>query len=301
MVLARSFPDGRIRRRGPSACDSASCTGLYVAVRRIGGTDGPAHVHIADSVPAEGIMRDRFRRSETIGRCRQERSVKPSAQPTLVRTQHLPLPAKTAPGLRKRGPAGRFLLVTPCIRVCHRGSMRSSGYGHIADSVRAERAVRITARFADPRPFCPLSDAGTARLTDAPDIPARPVRFFTVLLTLGGGLALFMPAAGAGCRIGPHRPIEAATEALAECPSLPLRWKDRHSRAAGAAATRRKGSRCPRSEAGSGRAGHTCRARRSELHLPAVTCAGDMPGSPGREVRLCRCERGARPTGADPA
>ena len=31
-----------------------------------------------------------------------ERSVKPSAQPTLVRTQHLPLPAETAPGLRKR-------------------------------------------------------------------------------------------------------------------------------------------------------------------------------------------------------
>ena len=65
------------------------------------------------------------------------RSVKPSAQPTLVRTQHLPHPGETARWLRKRGPAGRFLLVTPCIRVCHRGSMRSSGYGQIADSVRA--------------------------------------------------------------------------------------------------------------------------------------------------------------------
>src|SRR6266496_2876485 len=32
----------------------------------------------------------------------RERSVKPSAQPTLVRTQHLPLPAKTARWLRKR-------------------------------------------------------------------------------------------------------------------------------------------------------------------------------------------------------
>jgi hypothetical protein len=41
------------------------------------------------------------------------------------------------------------------LAVCHRGSMRSSGYGHMADSVRGERAVRITARFADPRPFCP--------------------------------------------------------------------------------------------------------------------------------------------------
>ena len=32
----------------------------------------------------------------------RERSVKPSAQPTLVRTQHLPPPAETAPWLRKR-------------------------------------------------------------------------------------------------------------------------------------------------------------------------------------------------------
>jgi hypothetical protein len=50
-------------------------------------------------------------------------------------------------------------------------------------------------------------------------------RFSAVLLALGGGLALFVPAAGAGCRIGPHHPIEAAIEALAECPSLPLGWK----------------------------------------------------------------------------
>jgi hypothetical protein len=77
----------------------------------------------------------------------RERSVKPSAKPTLVRTQDLPPPAKTARPLRKRGPAGRFLLVTPCIRVCHRGSMHSSDYGHIADSVRAKPAVRITAPF----------------------------------------------------------------------------------------------------------------------------------------------------------
>jgi hypothetical protein len=38
----------------------------------------------------------------------EERSVKPSAQPTLVRTQHLPPPAETAPWLRKRTPRGRF-------------------------------------------------------------------------------------------------------------------------------------------------------------------------------------------------
>ena len=42
---------------------------------------------------------------------------------------------------------------------------------------------------------------------------------------LGGRLGLFVPAAGAGCRIGPHHPIEAALEALAEYPSLPPGWK----------------------------------------------------------------------------
>ena len=65
----------------------------------------------------------------------RERSVKPSAQPTLVRTQHLPPPAKTARSLRKRGPAGRFLLVPPCVIVCRCRSSRSDRYGHIADSV----------------------------------------------------------------------------------------------------------------------------------------------------------------------
>jgi hypothetical protein len=83
-------------------------------------------------------------------------TVKPSAQPTLVRTQHLPPPAKTARWLRKRGPAGRFLLVTSCIAVRHCGSMHGSVHVHMVYSVRAKLAVRITARFADPRPFCPV-------------------------------------------------------------------------------------------------------------------------------------------------
>jgi len=69
---------------------SGSCTGLYVAVRGIGGTGASAHVHIADSVPAASLVKCRFRRSAGMWRCRQERTVKPSAQPTLVRTQHLP-------------------------------------------------------------------------------------------------------------------------------------------------------------------------------------------------------------------
>jgi hypothetical protein len=69
-----------------------------------------------------------------------------------------PTPATTCengPLAAETRPAGRFVLVTMCITMCHRGSIHSSGCGHIADSVRAERAVRITARFADPRRFCP--------------------------------------------------------------------------------------------------------------------------------------------------
>ncbi len=42
-------------------------------------------------------------------------------------------------------------------------------------------------------------------------------RFFAVLLALGGGLVLFVPAAWAGCRIGPRHPVEAATEAVTGC------------------------------------------------------------------------------------
>ncbi len=123
-------------------------------------------------------------------RCGQERSVKPSAQPTLVRTQHLPPPAKTAPGLRKRGPAGRFLLVTPCIRVRHYGSTHGSVHVHMVYSVRAKLAVRITARFAGPRPFCPVTGLPTAAHS------GRPV--LSCPLAPGGGLALFVPEAGAG-------------------------------------------------------------------------------------------------------
>src|SRR5713226_2620407 len=103
---------------------------------------------MADGVGHEDCHHPHIRSSEPICLCQGKRSVKPSAQPTLVRTQHLPPPGKTARWLRKRGPAGRFLLVTMCISVCHCGSMHSSGCVHMVYSVRAERAVRKTARFA---------------------------------------------------------------------------------------------------------------------------------------------------------
>jgi hypothetical protein len=155
-VAARLVPGRLVLRSGQIRRIARTVSVAVRACRRLGAC---GHGHIADSVATANLVRCCLHRSESIWKGRQERTVKPSAQPTLVRTQHLPLPAKTAPGLRKRGPAARFLLVTSCIRVCHRGSMRSSGYGHIADSVRAERAVRITARFADLCPFCRITRA----------------------------------------------------------------------------------------------------------------------------------------------
>lgn len=129
--------------------------------------------------------------------------------------------------------------------------------------------------------------------------PGRPVPFFAVLLAPGGELALFVPAAGAGCRIDPHHPIQAAIEALAKCPSLPLGWK---TGAAALQERRRRAARAPNVP------GQGLDPAEPVMYLPwtgdrpvmypPYTCAGDTPGSPGREVRLCRCERGARPTGA---
>jgi hypothetical protein len=76
-----------------------------------------------------------------------ERSVKPSAQPTLVRTQHLPPPAKTAPWLRKRTRGAVLLRVTPRITVCHGVSICRGVHGRIADGVRTGRAVGDTVGF----------------------------------------------------------------------------------------------------------------------------------------------------------
>ena len=50
---------------------------------------------------------ERFGWSRPISEVARVSSAKPSAQPTLVRTQHLPPPAKTAPGLRVSRLAGR--------------------------------------------------------------------------------------------------------------------------------------------------------------------------------------------------
>src|ERR1039458_9175657 len=76
---------------------------------------------------------------------RNGRSVKPSAKPTLVRTQHLPPPAKIARELGFPGLAGLLVIVPPCFVMCRCEPLRSSGYGHMADGIRPEPAVHRTA------------------------------------------------------------------------------------------------------------------------------------------------------------
>ena len=56
-----------------------------------------------------------------------------------------------------------------------------------------------------------------------PRIPGG--RFSAVLLATDGGLVLFVPAAGAGFRIGPRHLIEAAMAAVTEFASPPQGWK----------------------------------------------------------------------------
>jgi hypothetical protein len=66
-----------------------------------------------------------------------------------------PTPATTCgngPPAAETRPAGRFLLVTPCIAVCHRESMCRGVHGRIADGVRAARTVGAHRRRFHGRP-----------------------------------------------------------------------------------------------------------------------------------------------------
>jgi hypothetical protein len=89
--------------------------------------------------------RGSFMQVSAMWRHREDRSVKPSAQPTLVRTQHLPPPAKTA---RDRGilrPRGPSCAVSSCVIAGQETSLYHDGYGRIADGFGPEQAVRRTA------------------------------------------------------------------------------------------------------------------------------------------------------------
>jgi hypothetical protein len=169
---------------------------LSVAVRAMGGPSACVHGHMADSVAAADAIKRHLRSSGATRWCREQRSVKPSAQPTLVRTQHLPHPGETARTLRKRGQRA--------VPACHTTYQGMSPWVDarqwlrtLADSVRAERAVRITARFADPCPFVLLPSIGPAGF----GFPA----------CAGGWQILLILAAS--CWIGPRHPVGRAVAA----------------------------------------------------------------------------------------
>jgi hypothetical protein len=114
---------------------------------------GPrAHGHMADRQDHKAGGQPDWRMSGDVCINQDNQSVKPSAQPTQVRTLHLPLPAETVPGLRLSRPAGRLLVVPPCCVMCRRGAPCRSGCGHIADGSGAEGAVRGTAGSGAGRP-----------------------------------------------------------------------------------------------------------------------------------------------------
>jgi hypothetical protein len=129
-----------------------------------------------------------------------------------------PTPATTCengPLAAETRPAGRFLLVPPCVMVCRCRAWRSNRYGHIADSVRAEGAVRGTACFADPCPFCPIIRApGLLAWLVHAGHPGRPVlrrsardgRRAGLVRTRGRGRLPHRPAPShRGCRGGGDR------------------------------------------------------------------------------------------------
>jgi hypothetical protein len=93
--------------------------------------------------------------------------------------------------------------------VCRRRPWRSDRYGQIADSVRAEGAVRGTACFADPCPFCPVTRAPglLASLVHSAH-PGRPVLRRSA--RDGRRAGLVRTRGGAGFRIGPRHPVEGS-------------------------------------------------------------------------------------------
>ena len=237
---------------------------------------------------------------------RAKRSVKPSDSPTQVRTLDLPPPAETACWLRKRGPAGRFLLVQPCVMVCRCMPLHSSGHGQIADSVRAGGAVRRTACFADPRPFCPVTRAPglLVRLVYATH-PGRPVlrrsaragRQAGLVRTRGRGRLPDRPAPShRGCHRGGDRVRAAAG------------MQDRHGAAASDAVpgSGRRGERRRHAARVPGvpvrdwiRWSRSCTCRGLAIYL---SCTRRVPAPMKRRIARpasgC-CERGARSTDVD--
>ena len=93
-----------------------------------------------------------------------ERPVKPSAQPTLVRTQHLPPPAKTPRWLRIFALAGRFCSVPWCVTLSRCRASCCGVHGRIADGCPCGLVGRSGQLR---RSACAVTTVGAHRLSGA--------------------------------------------------------------------------------------------------------------------------------------
>src|SRR5260370_33173505 len=108
---------------------------------------GPVwHGRMTDAVSCANCRERCLGRSAAIRLHGGKVSVKPLAQPTLVRTQHLPPPAKTDRELGIPRPRGPSCVVSSCVIAGQEPSLHHDVYGHIADGFGAGGAVH--------RPVC---------------------------------------------------------------------------------------------------------------------------------------------------
>ena len=239
---------------------------LSVAVGAMGGPDACVHGHMADSVAAADTIKSHLRSSGTTRWCREQRSVKPSAQPTLVRTQHLP--HNTCHHLRKRparcGNAARravsFLSrrVSSCAAVGHRVAIVTDIWRTASGPKERSAeplALPIRARFVPLRGH-PDCSSGWCM----PCIPGG--RFSAVLLSRAAGWSCSFLRRGRlkdrpapchrGCR-GRRRPSARRLPPVEDWRGAVASDAARGSgRARAAASCRKRGSRCPVSGTGSG-------------------------------------------------
>src|ERR1017187_7407266 len=117
--------------------------------------------HIADKQDHVAGDQPDSRRSGGMLTDQDERSVKPSAKPSLVRTQHLPHPGETAPYLPIFVLAGRFFSVPRCVILWRLTSACRGVHGRIADENRGLGAVRGPSAFhGRPRTGAATTDEG---------------------------------------------------------------------------------------------------------------------------------------------
>jgi hypothetical protein len=166
-------------------------------------------------------------------------------------------------------------------------------------------ALPIRARFV------PLS----TRPDGSPDgcMPYMPGgRFPAVLLAMDGALVLFVPAAGAGCRIGPRHPVEGCRGGGDRGRAARRRVEDWHGAVASDAAGRsgrcasggvmpQRGSRYPPSQGLDlvELVRYLSWTGDAPVVHPPYTCSGNAPDREAARSARCGCERDARTAEVD--